>query len=44
MPQGVAERPWETNEHLLLCRRLGLEKEAQPLFARLRGMNYRPPM
>jgi tetratricopeptide (TPR) repeat protein len=41
IPAHVAERPWESNEHSVLLRRLGRLEEAAPIAARLDAMGYR---
>jgi hypothetical protein len=41
LPQGVAERPQDTNVHAELLRRLGRGAEARPLAARLEALGYR---
>jgi tetratricopeptide (TPR) repeat protein len=42
VPTNVAELPWQTNERVVLLRRLERDNEAQPLAARLSAMKYRP--
>jgi hypothetical protein len=41
IPQGVAERPAESYEHLVIAGRLGRKAEANPLAARLTTIGYR---
>ena len=41
LPRGVAERPSEINERIMLLRRLGREDEARPLAAHLASIGYR---
>ena len=41
LPKGISERPDEMQDHATLLQRLGREREAQPLSARLHAMGYR---
>jgi hypothetical protein len=41
IPTGVTERPWETNVHEQLLRRVGNGGAAEALAARLRSMGFR---
>jgi tetratricopeptide (TPR) repeat protein len=44
LPRGVAERPFEMNEHAQLLLRLGRTAEARPLTDRLNAIGYRNAM
>jgi len=41
LPANTVERPWELNERFQLLRRLGRNRDAQPLGARLAALHYR---
>jgi len=41
IPSGVAERPFEQKEHLVILERLGRSQEARPIAARLNAIGYR---
>lgn len=41
-PRGVAERPLEMEEHVIILKRLGQGSAAAPLAAKLQAMGYRP--
>lgn len=41
VPKGVAERPFETKEHLIILERLGRSQEGRSMAARLNVIGYR---